>query len=136
MDLKSRDDESLSTYFQSVLSYFSKTESPPKELLTVKFEEFILSILSDRKNKMLADYFNEVGSSTKISIRVVMESNFTYNMKLEVFARLSGRSLSTFYRDFKKIYNTSSQKWLTQKPGADQYSVTTTIKFIIPCLNI
>jgi len=99
-------DESLAAYFQSVLTYFSKNEPPPKELLTVKFEELILCILSNRKNMMLADYFNEVGSSTKISIREVMESNFTYNMKLEEFARLTGRSLSTFYRDFKKIYDT------------------------------
>jgi AraC family transcriptional regulator, exoenzyme S synthesis regulatory protein ExsA len=44
-----------------------------------------------------------------------MELNFTYPMKLEEYARLSGRSLSLFKRDFKKIYNTAPGRWLTQK---------------------
>ena len=33
---------------------------------------------------------------------------------LEELARLSGRSLSTFYRDFKKLFHTSPHKWLLQ----------------------
>lgn len=95
-------DECLSSYFKSVLGYFSRDEQPPKELLSVKFEELILNILTDSDNKALADYFKKVGSETKISIREVMESNFTYNLNLEEFARLTGRSLSTFQREFKK----------------------------------
>jgi AraC-like DNA-binding protein len=38
-----------------------------------------------------------------------------FNMPLEKFAYLTGRSLTTFKRDFKKAFNTTSQKWLTQK---------------------
>jgi AraC family transcriptional regulator, exoenzyme S synthesis regulatory protein ExsA len=108
-------DESLTVYFQSVLNYFSKNVPPPKELLTVKFEELIINILLDKRNMMLAEYFKKITADTKISIREVMESNFTYHMSLEEFARLSGRSLSTFHRDFKKIYNCSPGKWLVQK---------------------
>jgi len=108
-------DESLTAYFQSVLSYFSKKTPPPKELLTVKFEELIINIIADRNNKALGDYFRKMGTDAKISLSEVMESNFNYNMKLEEYARLSGRSLSTFHRDFKKIYKISPRKWLTQK---------------------
>jgi AraC-like DNA-binding protein len=44
-----------------------------------------------------------------------MEANFSYNLGLEDFARLSHRSLSTFKRDFRKYYNQSPGKWLLQK---------------------
>jgi AraC-like DNA-binding protein len=108
-------DESLSAYFYSVLSYFPKTDSPPKNLLTIKFEELIINILSSPQNKELADYFWEVHSRSKVSISDVMETYFTYNMSLEEYARLCGRSLSTFKSEFNSIYKTSPGKWLIQK---------------------
>jgi AraC-like DNA-binding protein len=36
-------------------------------------------------------------------------------MPIEKFGYLTGRSLSTFKRDFKKAFNTTPQKWLTEK---------------------
>jgi AraC-like DNA-binding protein len=38
-----------------------------------------------------------------------------FNMPLEKFAYLTGRSLSSFKRDFNKAFNTTPQRWLTQK---------------------
>jgi AraC-like DNA-binding protein len=38
-----------------------------------------------------------------------------FNMSLEKLGYLTGRSLSTFNRDFKKLFNTTPQKWLTDK---------------------
>ena len=36
-------------------------------------------------------------------------------MPMEKIGYLTGRSLTTFKRDFKKAFNTTPQKWLTQK---------------------
>jgi AraC-like DNA-binding protein len=38
-----------------------------------------------------------------------------FNMPLEKLGYLMGRSLSTFNRDFRKAFNCSLQRWLTQK---------------------
>ena len=38
-----------------------------------------------------------------------------FNMSLEKLGYLTGRSLSTFNRDFKKLFNTTPQRWLTDK---------------------
>jgi AraC-like DNA-binding protein len=51
----------------------------------------------------------------KLDLVGFMERNFIFNLPLEKFARLTGRSLSTFGRDFKKIFQTTPEKWLTQK---------------------
>lgn len=37
------------------------------------------------------------------------------NITLEKFAEMSGRSLSTFNRDFRKIFQMSPHKWIKQK---------------------
>jgi AraC-like DNA-binding protein len=44
-----------------------------------------------------------------------MERNFMFNMPLDKLGYLTGRSLSTFNRDFRKYFNTTPQKWLTTK---------------------
>jgi AraC-like DNA-binding protein len=44
-----------------------------------------------------------------------MERNYMFNMPVEKFGYLTGRSLTTFKRDFKKAFQTTPQKWLTQK---------------------
>ncbi len=38
-----------------------------------------------------------------------------FNMSLEKFGYLTGRSLTTFKRDFFKTFKTTPQRWLTQK---------------------
>lgn len=105
----------LKSYFHSILSYFPQQQPPPDPLLKVKFEEFVINILSNTQNPPLASYFEQICSNSKISIREIMEANFAFNMNLEEFAKLSGRSLSTFHRDFKKEFETPPGKWLTRR---------------------
>jgi len=51
----------------------------------------------------------------KIDLVSYMEKNFMFNLPLEKFGYLTGRSLTTFKRDFSKAFNTTPQRWLTQK---------------------
>jgi transcriptional regulator GlxA family with amidase domain len=44
-----------------------------------------------------------------------MESNFAYNLRLEEYAKLCNRSLSTFKRDFESAYKIPPGKWLLNK---------------------
>lgn len=107
--------EILESYFLSFLSYISKTGRPEVKLTELKFKELIMVVATMPENSELAGYFQDVCNRTRPSLQAVMESNFTYPMNLEEYARLSGRSLSVFKRDFKKIYKTTPGRWLTQK---------------------
>jgi NAD(P)-dependent dehydrogenase (short-subunit alcohol dehydrogenase family) len=44
------------------------------------------------------------------SIRKNSDIHFSYNIPLTQFAKLTGRSLSTFKQDFVKIFNTTPEK--------------------------
>lgn len=51
----------------------------------------------------------------KIDILEFLNKNYMDDLSIEEIAAYTGRSLSTFKRDFKNISNLSPQKWLTKK---------------------
>lgn len=53
--------------------------------------------------------------SQKIDLQDFMEKNFRCDMSMGEFACASGRSLSTFKRDFKKMSELSPERWLTDR---------------------
>jgi AraC family transcriptional regulator, exoenzyme S synthesis regulatory protein ExsA len=101
------------SYFASLLPYFDMTQSLPENIASLKITEAI-SILReiDKSIDNVLANFEEPG---KIALTDFMEKNYMFNMPLEKIGYLTGRSLSTFKRDFKKTFNTTPQKWLTQK---------------------
>lgn len=50
-----------------------------------------------------------------LNLKSVMIDNYLLNLNLEEFAKLCGRSLSAFKRDFKEIFNTTPSKWVKNK---------------------
>jgi len=44
-----------------------------------------------------------------------MEENYRYNLTLPEYARMTGRSLSKFKRDFRATYGETPGKWLVRK---------------------
>lgn len=51
----------------------------------------------------------------KIDLEDFMEKHFRCDMSMSEFARASGRSLSTFKRDFKRMSELSPERWLTDR---------------------
>jgi AraC family transcriptional regulator, exoenzyme S synthesis regulatory protein ExsA len=106
----------VKTFFQSMMAYFDANTEPDQSLLELKFRELVLTIATNPKNGSLISYFASLMREPhSISLQMVMEENFRYNLKLEEFARLCSRSLSSFKRDFLRLYNTSPSKWLMEK---------------------
>ena len=51
----------------------------------------------------------------RANLEEFMMKNFQCNTPIENFARLAGRSLSTFKREFKETFGTTPAKWLKNK---------------------
>ncbi|WP_152425138.1 helix-turn-helix domain-containing protein [Nafulsella turpanensis] len=105
----------LASYYQSVLSYFQESVTPAECLLQMKFEELIINSVYFHQNSPLSHYFKQLCTEARISLSSTLQTNFSYHLPLEEFAWLSGRSLSTFERDFVKLYRIPPGKWLTKK---------------------
>lgn len=85
----------------------------------VKREELILILLE--KQPELAGLFFDYGIPQKIDIEEFMNKNFKFNVSVDRFAFLTGRSLSAFKRDFKSIFNDTPNHWLVKKRLHEAY---------------
>jgi len=102
----------LESCLASLVPYFEMKELP-ENIATLKITEAIsiLRTIDKGIDNVLAN-FEEPG---KIDLADYMEKNFMFNLPLEKFGYLTGRSLTTFKRDFSRVFNTTPQRWLTQK---------------------
>ncbi|RQO67624.1 AraC family transcriptional regulator [Pedobacter sp. KBW06] len=102
----------LESCLTSLIPYFDIKELP-EHIAALKIKEAIsiLRAIDPEIDSILAN-FEEPG---KVDLTSFMEKNYMFNMTMEKFGYLTGRSITTFKRDFKKSYNTTPQKWLTQK---------------------
>lgn len=99
--------------FASIIPYFDAQSKPSDEILKLKMCEGLYAILN-ADSSLYASLFDFV-EPWKIDILDFLEKNFTSDLTMEEIAYYTGRSLSTFKRDFKKYSNISPQKWLIRR---------------------
>ncbi|MFI1771542.1 helix-turn-helix domain-containing protein [Thalassobellus citreus] len=66
-------------------------------------------------NYKLAILFKEFSLAERADLYLFMNLNFMLKTSLKELAELSGRSLSTFEREFKLIFNETAHKWILKK---------------------
>jgi AraC-like DNA-binding protein len=79
----------------------------------VKREELLLILLET--NPGLADILFDFAAPGKIELKSFMNRNYRFNVSIERFAYLTGRSLSAFKKDFKLAFSDTPSHWLIQK---------------------
>jgi AraC-like DNA-binding protein len=103
----------LESFFASVIPYFDLEDKLPEDIANLKFEE-ALSILR-HLDPAIDGLLNDFSEPGRVNLPQFMEKYFRFNMPLEKFAYFTGRSQSTFIRDFKRTFKQTPQRWLTQK---------------------
>lgn len=99
--------------FESMKPYFDSDIQPADELLQLKLVEGVYVLLHTDKN-LYASLF-DFADPWKIDLLEFMERNYANDLSMEELANYTGRSLSTFKRDFKKYSDLSPQKWLIRR---------------------
>ena len=105
-------DSFLKSYFDSLIPYFENPDALTKKLATIKTIEAIELLLTKTSMQNILFNFDE---DFKIDLEAYMNKNYMHNIPLEQFAKLTGRSISTFKRDFQSIFNETPNKWLIKK---------------------
>lgn len=108
-----KDHPLLESLFNSLTPYFKLADALPSDLAVFKMEEAIRVLRAiDTSVDHLLGQFEEPG---KIDLMEFMEKNYMFNLSLEKFSYLTGRSLTTFKKDFQRAFKDSPGKWLTKK---------------------
>ncbi|KAA6438418.1 helix-turn-helix transcriptional regulator [Dyadobacter flavalbus] len=105
-------DAFMKGYFNSLLPYFAQ---PEKLTPTLEYAKTIEAIELLLRNPALKNYLFDFSEPHKIDLEAYMNRYFSYNIPLAQFAKLTGRSLSSFKRDFDKIFRSTPEKWLQKQ---------------------
>lgn len=104
----------LQGYFQSVIPYVRNPEKKiPAAMGMLKVKEAVKLLLHSKP--ALSEFLFDFSEPYKIDLEKFMRSNFYFNVPVEKFAQLTGRSLAGFKRDFKKTFGTSPRQWLQER---------------------
>ena len=107
--------EQTGKYISSLISVYFDTINSSK-LLDLKLLE-LLSLIEqqDKGSEFLSSFYDFSSPVKKRDIAEFMKINYLKNLKIEDYALLTGRSISTFIREFKKLYNTTPNQWLIEQ---------------------
>jgi AraC-like DNA-binding protein len=114
--------------YKSLTLYLSENQEPDHHLMFLKTKEALLGIIQSNPDYLALFY--EFSKSVKADIKAFMHHHCLSTLPLSSLAKLSGRSLSTFNRDFRKAFDTSPHHWLLNKRlnKAREILLTTTSK--------
>ena len=102
--------ERLRAFFESIKPYFNEPGQIDPALMRLKMLELFFDITATDQNFMLQ--ILQLKKPYRANLSEVMENNFASPVTLDQLAYLSGRSLSSFKRDFQAIYNSPPAEWI------------------------
>ena len=105
--------ERLVAYCWSLSPYFNDPSLVNPGLLRLKVMELLYNVMDCSKN--IFRQILQLRQPVKTDIHRVVEENYTSPISLDELAYLSGRSLSSFKREFQDIYGESPARWFREK---------------------
>jgi AraC-like DNA-binding protein len=106
-------------YFDSLSPYMQLNGEGDDGLLDLKLREALMLLL--KVNPEMRDILFDFSEPGKIDLEAFMNKNFHFNVDLNRFAYLTGRSLATFKRDFEKLFHITPSRWLQQRRLQEAY---------------
>ncbi|UFH54572.1 helix-turn-helix transcriptional regulator [Spirosoma sp. KNUC1025] len=105
----------FTTFIDSLLPYFGAKTPFLNELLRLKFQELLLHLLELDSTKQLRSILLHIYQGQKTDLNYLMSTYFLKPLSMNELAKLSGRSLSAFKRDFEDHFHTSPGHWIRKK---------------------
>lgn len=103
----------LTGLFSSLEQYFDARQYPSKELMETKLQEAVFTLLQLRPD--LGQVLFDFSEPWKINLEDFMNKNYKCNLTVEEFAHYTGRSLSTFKKDFAEIFHNTPSRWIVKR---------------------
>lgn len=103
----------LSGLFTSLEQYFGAQQYPSRDLMEVKLKEAVFALLQLKPE--LGTVLFDFAEPWKIDLADFINHNYKCDMSIEEFAHYTGRSLSTFKKDFYTIFQITPGRWLIKR---------------------
>ncbi len=105
----------FSKFVDSLLPYFDSKTIYLNQFLKLKFQELLLHLVEiDQSGQLKAILFN-IYQGQKVDLLNILNIYYLKPLTINELAKLSGRSLSAFKREFEVQFNDSPAHWIRNK---------------------
>lgn len=105
----------LEQYINNLSIYFESPEIFDQELGILKLKELMMILLKSQNHQSIRQLLSEIFTPINVAFKKAVEQNLYHPLSTEQLAFICNMSLSTFKREFKKLYNDSPARYIKHK---------------------
>ncbi|WP_333627540.1 AraC family transcriptional regulator [Sphingobacterium siyangense] len=105
----------IQKYIEGLLFYFENPSLVNDELLVLKLKEIILLLAQTKDAEHIQVILSQLFPSTAYSFKQIIEANLFLQLGIGELAQKTNLSISSFKREFKKLYNDSPASYIKTK---------------------
>jgi AraC family transcriptional regulator, exoenzyme S synthesis regulatory protein ExsA len=113
--LRLETNEVFEKFIESLKPYFTAKTGYLNQFLKLKVQELLLHLLELDTSKELQNLLFQIFKGQKVDLEHVLAEFFLKPLSIEEIAKISGRSLSAFKREFAMLYEKPPGIWLKEK---------------------
>lgn len=112
---KINNDFLIKKYIEGLLFYFENPSLINEDILVLKLKEIILLLSQTQNVEAIQIILSQLFSPTTYTFKQVIEANLFSQLTIEQLAEQNNLSVSSFKREFAKIYNDSPANYIKNK---------------------
>lgn len=107
--------ELVKRYFESLVYLFEYREAVSEEILILKLKELIALLMQTESSPQILQIMRSLFSERTFSFKEVVDAHICTPATVENLAMMTNHSLSSFKREFKRIYDDTPASYIMDK---------------------
>ncbi len=107
--------ELIDKYISNLLVYFDNPSLIDEDLAILKLKELVMILLKSEQYQSVQGFFQEIFAPGYLEFSRVVENNIFSPISIEELAFISNKSLSSFKREFKKVYKETPARYIKKR---------------------
>ena len=112
---KINNDFLIQKYIEGLLFYFENPTLLSEDILILKLKEIILLLSQTRNADSVQIILSQLFSPTTFTFKQIVEANLFSQLSVEELAQQTNLSISSFKREFAKLYNDSPASYIKNR---------------------
>ncbi len=108
-------DELIEQFISNVLYYFKNPEMATQEILEIKLKELMVLLGNSKRSYEIKQILQSLFTPSAHTFKEIIASHLFSNLSMVELSELTNLSISSFKREFKKIYNDSPANYIKTK---------------------
>lgn len=105
----------LEDFKHQYMGYFRQGVDGLEEVLQLKLQELFLLLLAGPHRQQVLAFLQSIAYAEPLDIAYMVKTHLFQPLTMEELARLSGRSLASFKRDFQQKFRRPPKKWINEQ---------------------